>query len=211
MTRRLIVLAVALAAFTSYTSCYAATRPYRGLRAGRAPAAGPQAGRAPAAGQEKVVLSVKLPPAGRAPAGPMVGGPGAGHGPRCPQTQINGILGVTITQPHGCVLGQVSAHGPAGKAGLKAGDSIVEADGQVVTCPSALLPFVQPGAKGKTVKLGVMRAKAAGAKAKAAAPSKPAPAKAAAAGKPGPAKPASKPAPASKSGENQKSAQAKSK
>jgi predicted metalloprotease with PDZ domain len=124
---------------------------------------------APAADQDKLVIPVQLPPAGQVR--PMAGAGLSGHGPNCPQTQVSGLLGVQIGQPHGVILGHVSPTGPAGKAGLKAGDSIIACNGAAVTCPATLLPMLRTGEKPTTVKLTVLRAKSSTAPAAKPAPS----------------------------------------
>jgi len=87
------------------------------------------------------------------------GAMGGAHAGGCPQTEMNHTLGVTLTQPHGCIVGSVDPKGPAGKAGIKPGDSIVEADGNTVTCPSTFVPALAHIDKSRTVKLTVLRKK----------------------------------------------------
>jgi len=88
------------------------------------------------------------------------GGPG-GHGAGCPQTEVGNLLALSLRQPHGCIVGSVSGKGPAGKAGIKPGDSIVEADGNLVTCPSTFVPYLGLTEKPRKVKLTLLRPKAA--------------------------------------------------
>jgi len=98
--------------------------------------------------------------AGRGGRGGRGGGMGAGgHGASCPQTQVGTTLGLTLSQPHGCIVGNVMPNGPAGKAGVKPGDSIVEADGKTVTCPSVLAPCLTGTAQPGKVKLTILRRK----------------------------------------------------
>jgi len=87
------------------------------------------------------------------------GGMGGGHGGACPQTQMNDALGLGLSQPHGCIVGSVSPNGPTGKAGVKVGDSIVEADGNTVTCPSTFVPYLTGGPNSHAMKLTVLRRK----------------------------------------------------
>lgn len=77
----------------------------------------------------------------------------------CPQTQVGMALGISIGQPHGCIVQSVLPSGPAGKAGIKQGDSIVEADGKTVTCPSTLAPCLTNTAQPGKVKLTILRRK----------------------------------------------------
>jgi hypothetical protein len=90
--------------------------------------------------------------------GPMMGG--GGHGSGCPQTEMNQFLGVVLSQPHGCVVGTVNPKGLAGKAGIKSGDSIVEANGVTVTCPSTFAPVLASADKSHGLTLTVLRKKA---------------------------------------------------
>jgi S1-C subfamily serine protease len=73
---------------------------------------------------------------------------------------VSAILGVSITSPHGIVIGGVVPEGCAAKAGIQQGDSIVEAGGTAVTCPSKLLPHVERGAESRDIELTVRRDKA---------------------------------------------------
>ncbi len=100
--------------------------------------------------------------AGRGARGSRRGGMGpGGHGGGCPQTEVGATLGLALSQPHGCIVGNVMPNGPAGKAGVKTGDSIVEADGKTVTCPSVLAPCLSSTAQPGKVKLTILRRKSA--------------------------------------------------
>ena len=90
----------------------------------------------PGSDAERVVLTVELPAKGE----PLRGG-GPGHGPGCPQTEVSALLGIVIANPHGILIARAVPGGPAAEGGIMAGDSIVECDGQAVTCPSKLLPL----------------------------------------------------------------------
>ena len=72
-------------------------------------------------------------------------------------TEVQGMLGVSLAAPHGCIVGSVFARGRAAAAGIRAGDSIVGADGNAVTCPSTLAPYLRAGQK--QVKLTIVRSK----------------------------------------------------
>jgi C-terminal processing protease CtpA/Prc len=81
-------------------------------------------------------------------------------GAGCPMNAVSLILDISFASPHGCLVGEVHPGGPAAKAGIKPGDSIVAADGSVVSCPSKLLPRVQQGSKPAQVVLTIKRPKA---------------------------------------------------
>jgi membrane-associated protease RseP (regulator of RpoE activity) len=85
---------------------------------------------------------------------------GGGHSGGCPQTEMNQYLGVKLSQPHGCIVGNVLPKGLAGKAGIKPGDSIVEANGVTVTCPSTFAPVLMGIDGSHGLKLTVLRKKA---------------------------------------------------
>jgi len=202
MSRRVVfALFVILCASIAYqaTAGMPAGRP--GGRAGGSQAA-PQKPLVVPEGYEKVLVTVEFRDAGRqaAPAkGPSAGKQGAreaepkaesgaagrggrrggmmgGHGASCPQTQVGQMLGIALSQPHGCIVGSVLPNGRGAKAGIKPGDSIVEADGKTVTCPSVLAPCLQRTAQPGKVKLTILRrkqeAKAAGKPAAKGAPAK---------------------------------------
>ncbi len=87
-------------------------------------------------------------------------------------TQIGGggRLGVTVTDlsaedvarlklasPHGARIEQVQQDSPASKAGLEAGDVVVQFDGENVRSMQQFTRLVRETPAGRTVKLGVMR------------------------------------------------------
>lgn len=122
------------------------------------PGAGKAAG--PAAGKSSGSPQTEEPSgrgAGRARGSRMGMGPGGG----CPREMTGATLGVEIAQPHGCIVGSVSKGGPAGKAGIKVGDSIAACGGQAVTCPATLFPYLQRGGEARKLKLTVYRPKEA--------------------------------------------------
>ena len=80
----------------------------------------------------------------------------------CPQSSVGTILGVTISRPHGCLVGGVAPGGPGEAAGLKVGDSIVACQGEPVSCPSGLLPHVRPAGEEREVELTVRRRERSG-------------------------------------------------
>jgi len=106
----------------------------------------------PGSDADRVVLTVELPAEGE-PLSPA----GRGHGPDCPQTQVSALLGIVIANPHGILVGGVRPDGAAAKGGIKRGDSIVECDGQPVTCPSRLLPLLERGEEPRRLELTVLR------------------------------------------------------
>jgi S1-C subfamily serine protease len=90
----------------------------------------------------------------------------------CPKSALQEMLGLTFSEAHGCVVGEVDPGSTAAKAGLKRGDSIVACNGNTVTCPSSLFPVLQPDPKTGKVTFTVNRPKSAGAPA--ATPGRPA-------------------------------------
>ena len=73
-------------------------------------------------------------------------------------------LGVSVTTlqtqgqlPNGAYILAVEAGSPADKAGLKAGDTIVEVNGTVISSTSELMNALEPYKEGDTVKLTVWR------------------------------------------------------
>jgi len=106
-------------------------------------------------GYEDVVLTVAIPSENDA-----LPEATSGHGPVCFQTKVSSILAMGIASPHGIIVGTPMLDGPADAAGVKRGDSIIMAAGEVVTCPSGLLPHIKPGAERRDVELTVRRRKA---------------------------------------------------
>ena len=166
MLKRLLTLFVVLAAVTAVLGCREGAQPGATTQA-NAPAATPKpaaraagpAARAPvkpSAGQEEIVLTLTLPAKGeKLPTEAL-----SGHGASCPQSAVSGLLGVGIASPHGVVIGKVLPDGLGAKAGLKPGDSIIKVEGEAVTCPRTLVPFLSRTDKPREVKLTVIRAKA---------------------------------------------------
>ena len=124
-------------------------------------AKGQTAGEKPGArgGQSKAQGQAGAPAGQRGGMGMRGGMMGGGHGGGCPQTEMDHTLGVVLTQPHGCIVGSVDPKGPAAKAGIKPGDSIVEANGNTVTCPSTFVPNLGRMDKSGKMKLTVLRKK----------------------------------------------------
>ena len=106
----------------------------------------------PGSDADRVVLTVELPAEGE----PLTASR-SGHGPGCPQTAVSALLGIMIANPHGILVARVTPGGPAAEAGIVRGDSIVECDGEAVTCPSKLLPLLERGEERRQLKLTVLR------------------------------------------------------
>jgi S1-C subfamily serine protease len=106
----------------------------------------------PGSDADRVVLTVEVPARGE----PLSAG-GRGHGPDCPQTHVSALLGIVIASPHGILVARTVPGGPAAEAGIMKGDSIVECDGKRVSCPAALLPFLEQGEERRQVELTVLR------------------------------------------------------
>jgi len=62
-----------------------------------------------------------------------------------------------MKKPHGALIADVTADGPAAKTGLKAGDVVVEFEGQRIDSSSDLPPLVGKTAPGASAKLVVLR------------------------------------------------------
>lgn len=106
----------------------------------------------PGSDADRVVLTLVLPAQGE----PLTAS-SSGHGPGCPQSQVSALLGIMIAKPHGILVARVTPGAPAAEAGIVRGDSIVECDGEPVTCPSKLLPLLERGEERRPVKLTVLR------------------------------------------------------
>jgi len=158
----LVAVAVAWGAFGCRTAPEKPTEVTPAVVPAPAPAPPPQP--AEAAGFEEIVLKVEIPAQTAAPEGQ----PGERRGPHggagCPMSESNQLLGIRISRPHGIVVGEVVPDGPAVKAGIKVGDSIVACDGKPVSCPSSLRPMLGRGGKVITVELTIHRPKEAPAK-----------------------------------------------
>jgi len=165
MLKRAVRLSVVLAVATVVLGCREGPQPGATTQANApaatsqpaVPAARPAAPAPvkPSAGQEEVVLTLTLPPKGEKLATEAL----SGHSASCPQTAVSGLLGVAITSPHGVVIGKVLPDGLGAKAGLKPGDSIIKVEGEAITCPRTLLPYLQRSDKPVDVKLTVLRKK----------------------------------------------------
>jgi len=125
----------------------------------RPASASPAAKAAPAeAASQRLVVTVQLPAKGEGGAARPMGRGAGGHGAGCFQSQTGELLGVTIARPHGCIIGNVLPEGPAGKAGIKPGDSIIAFDGKEVTCPRTLVMGLGQRPGPREVKLTIVRA-----------------------------------------------------
>ena len=155
MSRRVVmiagVLVVLLAAYIGIRlvvlNASAGDEPRRDVRAAalaRVPGPGSDA--------DRVVLTLVLPAEGE----PLTAS-SSGHGPGCPQSQVSALLGIMIAKPHGILVARVTPGAPAAEAGIVRGDSIVECDGEPVTCPSKLLPLLERGEDRRPVTLTVLR------------------------------------------------------
>ncbi len=147
------------------------SRPQFGAGGAQHPAMSQAAAAAPPGSFEQVSVTVTIPSAGAV--GPPFslgqedegsadetappGRPAPGGG--CPMKQVSAVLGIAIAQPMGCLIGAVQPGSPADEAGLKAGDSIIACDGNVVTCPSSLAPGIAPRREPREVELTVRRRK----------------------------------------------------
>jgi serine protease Do len=110
-------------------------------------------------GYEELVLTVEIPvqPGVEEPRpGQVAVAPGLGG---CPKTGCSRLLGIGIGSPHGIVVSKVLPGGPAEKAGIKVGDSIVACKGRATSCPSYLRPMLGTGGTVVTVELTIRRAK----------------------------------------------------
>ena len=99
---------------------------------------------------ETVALTLEIPAAADVPGG-------GAHGGNCPMTRLGNILGVTLAQPHGLVIGTVIPGGPADKAGIKAGDML----GGRTECPQTTLPMFEASKEPREMKVNVQRPRGA--------------------------------------------------
>ncbi len=104
-------------------------------------------------GAQLVKLTIKVPPEAISPRG------GGGRGGRrdCPQSRLQELFGVRFAQPHGCIVGEVESNSAAEQIGLKAGDSIIECNGDKVTCPASLLQRLPLGKEPGLIELTIAR------------------------------------------------------
>lgn len=81
--------------------------------------------------------------------------------PERPVTLKAGMLGVTFREPDqftpGCTVNAITPAMPADKAGLKAGDNVIEADGKPILNQAQLLHVLRPKYDGDLVSLKVKR------------------------------------------------------
>jgi len=96
-----------------------------------------------ASGHETVALTLEIPAAADVPTG-------SGH---CPKTRLQNILGITLAEKHGLVVGTVVAGGAADKAGIKPGDMLAGPS----ECPKAALPRFEASGEPREMKLNVRR------------------------------------------------------
>jgi membrane-associated protease RseP (regulator of RpoE activity) len=75
----------------------------------------------------------------------------------CPQTVLQQLFGVRFSRPHGCLVGGVEPGSLAEQAGLQAGDSITECNGEQVTCPASLLQRLPLGREPGLIELTIER------------------------------------------------------
>jgi membrane-associated protease RseP (regulator of RpoE activity) len=162
---RILIWSLALALALGVSGCKTAPEqgpaaPPTGTSASETPYPLPFA-RQPAADSsyEELVLTVEIPvrpPAPERQPG-VPAGPHGGAG--CPKTECSQLLGIDISSPHGIVVSKVLPGGPAEKAGIKVGDSIVACNGNETSCPSSLRPMLGSGVKVVTVELTIRRPK----------------------------------------------------
>jgi hypothetical protein len=111
----------------------------------------------PPAGQEELVVTVTLPPRGEKLATETA----SGRAPACPKDAVSTLLGVRIVMPHGMAhglgIGKVLPDGLGAKAGLKRGDMVIKVNGEAITCPRSLLPYLQRSDKPVEVELTIVR------------------------------------------------------
>ncbi len=93
-------------------------------------------------GSAEISATILIPPADEV--GPLRG---------CPKKQIEAILGVTISQPHGLGIGAVVPDGPADKAGIRPGDQLARPS----ECPSKTINRFLPRADSRTVSVTIRR------------------------------------------------------
>jgi hypothetical protein len=75
-----------------------------------------------------------------------------------PETTTRGFLGLELTDGKDAPnVKSVLARGPAGRAGVKAGDTLTKFNGRTVTSTEDVLRFLKKAAPGKEIKLTVQR------------------------------------------------------
>jgi serine protease Do len=92
--------------------------------------------------------------------GAWFSGFGASIGASVRDASTTEIAAAGLTQPGGALVTQVSADGPAAKAGLVAGDLVTEFDGERVRSAQHLVRLVRESATGRGVRLAFVRDKA---------------------------------------------------
>lgn len=93
-------------------------------------------------------------------AGAWFSGFGASIGASVRDASTTEIAAAALTQPGGALVTQVSADGPAAKAGLVAGDLVTEFDGERVRSAQHLVRLVRESATGRGVRMAFVRDKA---------------------------------------------------
>lgn len=93
---------------------------------------------------EEIPAEIVIPPTEEV--GPLRG---------CPMKQLETILGVSISHPHGICIGAVVADGPAAKAGIQPGDQLARPS----DCPSSTLGRFLPRADSRTISVTIRRPK----------------------------------------------------
>jgi len=157
MNRRTVLLvAVALVLLAGYGIMLAVnpdTRPWGKTsdRPANRPAGAGGGDRAMDASEyETVAVTLEIPAAKDVPTG-------GAHGGNCPKTRLANILGVTLAQTHGLVIGTVIPDGPAAKAGIKPGDMLAGRS----ECPRTILPRFEARAEPREMKVNVRRRRSA--------------------------------------------------
>jgi hypothetical protein len=148
MNRRTVLLiAVALVLAAGYGVMMAASpeaRPWgktNDRRSNRQAGAGDRT--MDASGHETVALTLEIPAAADVPGGNVP----------CFKTRLGNILGITLAEKHGLVVGTVVAGGAADKAGIKPGDML----GAPSECPQTALPRFEASEQPREMKVQVRR------------------------------------------------------
>jgi hypothetical protein len=148
MTRRLrwlvAVIVVLLLGYGGMLVVYPQVRPWRsfpGLK--RAPSRDRTARRRrPQTKYTEISATIAIPPANEV--GPLEG---------CPKRQLEIILDVNISHPHGLGIGEVTPDGPADRAGIRPGDHLAES----YECPSTTIGHFLPRDEAREVSVTIRR------------------------------------------------------
>jgi len=148
MTRRLrwlvAVIVVLLLGYGGMLVVYPQVRPWRsfpGLK--RAPSRDRTARRKrPQTKYTEISATIAIPPADEV--GPLKG---------CPKRQLETILDVHISHPHGLGIGDVTPDGPADRAGIRPGDQLAEKH----ECPSTTIGRFLPREEIREVSVTIHR------------------------------------------------------